>query len=898
MQRFAARCKQMLVPSETHSPTNAHGPAPLLGWQTLFLSYVLGVLASAQPPPALLGLGLLLGLDWPRFRAARRIPALLFCFALGVSAGWLSSPQTLAHPRALHDERVSQGKFLIQGRVRAVEGRPGRRLNILLDEVLCRTDQPEAGEAVEGSSPGHDRRFSLPGALLWTWENPAFPPEPGALIEARVRVIPAHGFANPGGWDYEAYLARSGVFYRAYGASEKTPPTMLEPGDAPLWRWRQRAIDATLAVMRAQDAGMPLTPGKALLMTFLFGDRYHLDARTLDLMQRASLSHTLALSGQNLGYMVFTAWLLAYGMGLLWPGVFLRVNRPRLVVLIAAPLATLYLWLGGAPPSLIRAYVMLVFWGVLLWRGRGRILLDGLLQALLCMLVIQPGLVFDLGLQLSAGAVAGLALYLDCAPLLRERLLAALGRMRALFTALLPVPSEAQRQRRLARALAAKGDAPPPGFWSLLPGRLCRGAFELFCLSLAAQIAILPLLVWSFGQLSPQLYLNVLWLPFQGLLVQPLGMLGLCLLPLPALAGALLGWAADLLDAGVRLLAWLDSADALTPYIPLRPDWPAWIGYWTLLVWGLFLVRDGLRPRAAQQPRAFLALAPALGLLLLAWPTLAKTIDLVAHPVTLTLLDVGQGQAALLEYGGGRRALIDGGGLRSSTFDVGAAVVLPALTLRSPPRLDLAVLSHPDFDHARGLVYPLRVADARLFAWSGLEAASQELASIKQIVENRGVPTRFWTAGQRIMLSEELWFDVLHPRADFVSENTNEASLVLRLSWKGEGLALLPGDAGQRAMDQFLRAASAKSLPVQVLILPHHGSGKELREDLYELTAPELALASAGYRNQWGFPSSRVREALAARAIPLACTSENGAITVRWSRPLHRTVTTARPPGR
>lgn len=173
------------------------------------------------------------------------------------------------------------------------------------------------------------------------------------------------------------------------------------------------------------------------------------------------------------------------------------------------------------------------------------------------------------------------------------------------------------------------------------------------------------------------------------------------------------------------------------------------------------------------------------------------------------------------------------------------------------------------------------------------------MTNIQRIVEKRRIPSHIWTAGQKVLLSEELWIEVLHPSADFVSENTNESSLVLRLVWRGVGLALLPGDAGQRAMDQFLRPETEARLDAQVLILPHHGSGKELREELYERVTPELALASAGFRNQWGFPSARVSEALAARGIPLACTSERGAIVVRWSDPARRTVTTARrPPAR
>jgi competence protein ComEC len=563
-----------------------------------------------------------------------------------------------------------------------------------------------------------------------------------------------------------------------------------------------------------------------------------------------------------------------------------------------------YLWLGGSPPSLLRAYVMFMFWGVLLWRGRGRVLMDGLFQALVCMLVIQPGLVFDLGLQLSAGAVAGLALYLDCKPLLQAQANALQARLAAWFDVARFLDTDARRQRRLVRELEKdrRRDGPraaqPNRFLASLPRLMLRVGIDLFCLSLAAQLAILPLIVWSFNQLSPQFYLNVLWLPFQGVLVQPLGMVGMCLLGFgPAVAGPFLAWAADLLDAGVWVLACLDDRNWLEPFIPLRPDWPAWIGYWTLLTWGLLLMRhNGVRRNAA---RPALALLPAIGLALLAWPTLEKTIEQAAGGVTLTLLDVGQGQSIVLEYPYGRRLLLDGGGLKSANFDVGASIVLPFLTLRSPPRLDLVALSHPDFDHSRGLLYLLRVADARAFASNGIPADSKEMRTLFATLERRRIPSQVLTAGQRIMLSPGLALEALHPPAGYAPENTNNGSLVLRLVWNGVGLALLPGDAGNSALDLILRrvvsgSSEGEELTAQALVLPHHGSGKELREDLYARVGPRLALASAGYRNQWGFPTQTVREALAARGVPLAVTAENGALTVRWSAPERFNFETAR----
>src|SRR5690606_15807058 len=63
--------------------------------------------------------------------------------------------------------------------------------------------------------------------------------------------------------------------------------------------------------------------------------------------------------------------------------------------------------------------------------------------------------------------------------------------------------------------------------------------------------------------------------------------------------------------------------------------------------------------------------------------------------LTVTALDVGQGDALLIDFPDGKVALLDGGGFVTNLPDTGKRVVLPVLRARGIEFLDLVILSHP-----------------------------------------------------------------------------------------------------------------------------------------------------------------------------------------------------------
>jgi len=806
---------------------------PLLPWQVHILALVLGILAHRHALAA--GVcAVLLYIVATLLRGWRpSLPAYLLAFLLGLLLAAWRMPIV---PQGEPDWMAAGEKVRVTGRVLATETRESQRLLVVLGDVLC--------------FPAHGEPQELPGKLVWTWQNPGpvdHWPGPGQQASFTAKIWPARSFANPGAWDTRFYWARQGVFHRAY-VRGKNAPVLLE--GEPSWPWRARqALRGRLMELSAPLEGWQ---GRALFMALVTGDRFLLERETRADMSDASVAHVLALSGLHLGIVAGMGWMMAWGVGRLWPGIYLRLPRPRLAVLFGLPLVLLYLWLGGATPSLMRAAVMFASWGLLLWLGRGRVLMDGLFLALVVILAWDPLMAHDLGLQMSLTAVAGMGLAM---PLL----FGWAGRLAGQLPDRLRGPGAA-----LAKALA---------------------------ISLAANLALLPIMLVTFGQLGAGLYWNLIWVPLLSLVIMPLGFLGLVLALLPGFSPAasqIFVLDAAILEGLMVLLRWAKGSGLVPVLTCTIPLWSQAAGYWLMLVYAFTTLRPPGAPSAAPHPRLPASRQRLLVLLifiLLAGPVLWQVLQ-PGRPLQLTVLDVGQGQCILLETPRGDRYLLDGGGTSSPGFDVGQAVVAKVLARNRPANLTGIILSHPETDHMRGLIHIVRHFKVGFFASSGDWGQSSYAVELQQALQERGVEQRVWHAGMPHELGDGLGLEVLHPRPPGQGgpRRGNNGSLAVRLVWHGQGLALLPGDLEKSGLRAML--AYNDEVRSQALVLPHHGSNSSYLPELYERASPRLALASSGYLNRWGFPGREVRAGLEAQGVPLLSTSDCGAMTLTWNDPM------------
>lgn len=639
----------------------------------------------------------------------------------------------------------------------------------------------------------------------------------------------------------------------------------------------------------ADPLGGSLSGGAAVLPALVFGERSFLGRESSELLARSTLAHSLALSGLHLGYVVLAGWALAYVLGLCRPLLWHRLPRLQLALYLALPLTGLYLWLGRMPLSLLRAACMLFFWVLLLVRERPKIILDGLCAAVGVFLLVNPLAIFDLSLQLSVLSVVVIGLCLPGVDALSRRLVPD----RPYVYGPVEDPTLVESLRNWVRDL---------------PRNSLRGLVILLTMSLCIQTALLPLTLPAFGLAGLCFPLNALWLPVLGVLVMPAAFAGLLLssLGLEVPARLALQLAALPCEELLALLRGLDASGLLVAPLMPRPHWLSGAGFWLLclVVPGMFRIaaRRPLPERTLLRPlfggRRLGAALAALGLLLLLLPPALVLQADSRQGVRLRLVDVGQGQAVLVEWSGlegqggplSGRALVDGGGFAGSDFDVGRNLLVPILSNEALPRLEAVIASHPDTDHLGGLVYLLEHASVGNYWTNGGRPTPALDRRERRALRRSGLARGVLKAGDVVPLGPGLCFEVLWPDASARplagltgEEKGNNASLVLRLVWQGQPLALLCGDAEIPALQAMTR--SGLSLRAQVLILPHHGAASALLPAFYEAVRPTAALASCGYANRWGFPSPRVRAALQALDIPLHSTAARGQIRVDWHAP-------------
>ncbi|MGD8990866.1 MAG: ComEC/Rec2 family competence protein [Desulfobacterales bacterium] len=811
---------------------------------------------------------ILMGYRIWRRRTSRWAPIILFA-ALGYAAiqPWVSPRLPANHIHSFSDETRWQIAGVVDSHPR--DFKYLKKFVLLADTLKYR-----------------DTSYRVKGKIQVTVRGRGPQIARGDQVMFRSRLRRPRNFNNPGGFNYQRYMAFKNVRRTAYTQGDRIrviqKDRITDLSDR--LGHSRRAMAALI-----ENAGRE--PSTAVLKALIIGDRSGLSSELRDRFNRAGVGHILAISGLHIGIVAAASFfvfqrLLRLVRPLLWKA----WTRKGAAIVSLVPVC-LYGLISGMSPSTQRAVIMVCAFLLTFVVERERDALNILALAAFIILIVFPPSLFSISFQLSFMAVLSILYGMSC------------WQIRSADKH----PAEMSPSRKVRHKLTA-----------------------FLVVSVFAIGGTLPLVMVYFNQISLiGLLANFLIVPLVGFGVIPCGLLALFVYPISnQLAYVGVKICLFVLDMTMVVITRLSDV----PFAALKTFTPSvleilcyyLLGWALLRRWGsqtrvpeaapLALQQSDIGPSASsgRLARGTLVLNRLLFRLTEAgrW-VLAKLAHrqctIVGLGVMLVLLvdagywvsqrywhsdlrvtymDVGQGNAALLEMPGGARAIIDGGGFPdNNSFDMGARVIAPFLWRKKILSIDTLILTHPNSDHLNGLIYIAEHFNVKSVWTNGETRSTFGYKAFREMIDRNGcVQPDFHQLGRRQQING-VEFIILYPPADFITRkkldrwrNTNNNSLVVKVTF-GNVSFLFPGDIMIKAEKELVKMAGLE-LDSNVLLAPHHGSRSSSSQLFLNRVRPEVTVISAGWKNRFRFPHPAVLAAYQNHGCRIFRTDLNGAIII------------------
>ena len=266
-----------------------------------------------------------------------------------------------------------------------------------------------------------------------------------------------------------------------------------------------------------------------------------------------------------------------------------------------------------------------------------------------------------------------------------------------------------------------------------------------------------------------------------------------------------------------------------------------------------------------------------IGFFLLSFYQFFKLYDAKFH---LVFCNVGQGDGIFIRTPKGLDILVDGGPDDS---------ILACLSKHMPfwdRDLELVILTHPHQDHFMGLFSVLKNYKVTSFATENLQNKTVGFAKLMELLKTQSVPTRFVFAGDKFLLKDGVYFEIVGPTKEFLKETSPEGfigesgefgSVETLIKYK-DFSALLTGDSQASELGEILKQVQ-NDKELSVLQVPHHGSKTGLTSEILDALKPKAAVISVG-KNSYGHPTPFTLQLLKDKGIKTLRTDQDGDVEI------------------
>lgn len=260
--------------------------------------------------------------------------------------------------------------------------------------------------------------------------------------------------------------------------------------------------------------------------------------------------------------------------------------------------------------------------------------------------------------------------------------------------------------------------------------------------------------------------------------------------------------------------------------------------------------------------------------------------------LTISMLDIGQGDAVLIQTGA-KNILIDTGD--DKYYEDGKkgkenTQLLSELQKLKIDHIDTLVMTHAHADHIGKADKVIAQYGVKELVYNGIPSTSKYFINALKAAKANGTQQVKVKAGDVLDFGNGVSFEIVSPSQSLIDEDTaaikakkkvdvNNESVVGRLTF-GNFAMLFTGDA-EGPVEKDMVASYGKKLKCQVLKAGHHGSKTSSTAEFLKLVQPESVIMSLGVNNQYGHPHEALLNRLQKQGVKnIYRTDANGTITI------------------
>ena len=644
---------------------------------------------------------------------------------------------------------------------------------------------------------------------------------------------------NYGGFDYKEYLKS----IKIHGTIKADSIEILaKNSNNPIF------IFSNNINLKIKENINKLIPEKysAIFTGLILGDTSKVEEEVNDDFKIANISHVLAISGMHITYIVMgIELLLKKGIG---------KRKTRIITII---ILVIYMFITGFMPSVVRSSIMGIIMLISKLIHRKNDIWTSISLSLLILLIYNPFLILNVGLQLSYLGTIGIVCF-------NKNVYNFLRKLKI-------------RNKKIKYRINRK--------FILFMDKIK----EMLSVTLSAQIVILPILLFNFNILGIYFFISNILV---SIIIGPIIIVGFVCILISFVSIEITKILSIFMSVGIQILISISEISHLPfskIYIPTPKVWQI-VSYYicVIVINRIYIAFNSKKPDFTSiRIRNLVALLKfkfrqnrnKVLKVLIVFVSLLFILNTIPEKLKIHFVDVGQGDCTFITTPQNKTILIDGGGSMSEEYDVGKSTLLPYILDRGYTKLDYVFISHFDQDHVGGILTILEELRLGQVYISKQEQDSENYQKFLKIVEDKKIKVKVLKQGDCLKIEKNLYFDILWPIEEQIQENVlNNNAMVMKLRY-GKFSMLFTGDieaiAEEKILD-FYKEKGESILKSDVLKVAHHGSKTSTTQSFFEKVNPKICLIGVGKNNMFGHPTTEVLERI--NGTKIYRTDENGEI--------------------